>query len=64
MRTNSGNFGQVSIPPGAPFGHTVTLNGKAHQYPGKVDGALRVVAILLPHPRFERQGIRLKDKTL
>ncbi len=44
------------MPPGAPPGHTVDFGGKGAEHPDKLPGSVRVVAVQLAHPRFERQG--------
>ena len=44
------------MPAGVLPGHTITFAGKGAQHPGQLDGNLRVVAVQLPHARFEREG--------
>lgn len=45
------------MPAGALPGHTVTLAGKGPEHPDRLSGSVQVVAVQLPHPRFDRQGI-------
>lgn len=44
------------MPPGVLPGHTVTLAGKGTEHPNKLPGSVRIVAVQLAHPRFERRG--------
>ena len=47
---------KVTMPPGVLPGHTVTLAGEGTEHPNKLPGSIRVVAVQLAHPRFERRG--------
>lgn len=44
------------MPPGVLPSHTVTIAGKGTEHPSKLPGSIRVVAVQLAHPRFERRG--------
>eukprot|EP00903_Cladosiphon_okamuranus_P013217 g12328.t1 len=52
----------VTMPPGVLPGHTVVLAGKGMEHPNKLPGSIRVVAVQLAHPRFERRGADLVHK--
>lgn len=47
---------QVTMPAGAVPGHTVTIGGRGYEHPDKTPGNVRVVAVQLGHPRFDREG--------
>eukprot|EP00752_Nemacystus_decipiens_P008329 g7444.t1 len=53
---------EVAVPPGVLPGHTVTFAGKGTEHPNKLPGSVRVVAVQLAHPRFERRGADLVHK--
>lgn len=47
---------KVTMPPGVLPGHTVTLAGEGTEHPNKLAGSVRVVAVQIAHPRFDRRG--------
>ena len=47
--------------PGVLPGHKITFAGKGVEHPDKTPGSLQVVAVQLPHARFEREGIQKKE---